>query len=501
MFADPAVTSSRGRAITPPAVPTSGLTTSCRSWRLPRGSSNIFAPRVRNRFSSRQDDSRRRAEFDAREPRRNHASPWDVRVGDSCRAPRENALRCRPPLEEGELARVAHSIGRYPPAAGPESADEIADVSESGTPLTVSLRDFLNEIPAAAPSLVGDGIIPRAGFAVLAGESGLGKTALAVHLSLCLASGHPFLSLDSPSPSTVLFVEAEGNRDSFRARVATAVANLGFGENLPTHFSARNSGEGFSPSDQRLTATIGRLRPALVVLDTVWAVAEGLDENSASSWREKVFAPLKNLVDRFGCSFLLIHHFSKPSELRHAVDRVRGSGALRAFADCLMTLERPRSSGKTDRLLCFLKIRGPEREPLSVTFNVQRAVFTPSDGFTFTPDARLLAIQGFVAAGIVRTGEILEAAKARFDIAKTQAESLLSKAFDAGLIRKVRKGEYRLPNDPPHPSVPPPMYIGGGEPREDARPPEILKPGKTGDSGESWWSDLLAAPLQPGCVE
>ena len=130
-------------------LPTSGLTTSCRSWRLHRVAPRTSSLReFRNRFSSRQDDSRRRAEFDA------SRASQEPCVAVGCQSQgilaalqEENALRCRPPLEEGELARVAHSIGRYPPAAGPESADEIADVSESGTPLTVSLRDSLDRDP------------------------------------------------------------------------------------------------------------------------------------------------------------------------------------------------------------------------------------------------------------------------------------------------------------------------------------------------------------------
>jgi hypothetical protein len=81
---------------------------------------------------------------------------------------------------------------------------------------------------------------------------------------------------------------------------------------------------------RRLEGFIASVRPKLVVLDPLYSMVDGKDHMVGAAVQMKV---LKGLRDRYGCSFVIVHHTSKSKFL--TLDRERGHGSqfLNAFVE------------------------------------------------------------------------------------------------------------------------------------------------------------------------
>ncbi len=242
------------------------------------------------------------------------------------------------------------------------------------------LAEFLAETPNPAPSLLGEGLIPKGGIVLLSGEGGVGKSTLAVQLALSLGAvsdasdAHAdFLGFRISEPARVLYVQREGNRHSFRARLAVAAASLGAGAAL-LDVSA--------PPDSRrisdwtsLQAEIELKASDLAVIDTISRFAL-FDENSSKDWKEKVFLPAEAVAQATGCAILFIHHWGKPADNRDGRHRTRGTSAM--VDDCDSAIRLSRGPDPDLRRVEFDKVRcGAEPDPVVCRSDRERAIFVP----------------------------------------------------------------------------------------------------------------------------
>jgi RecA-family ATPase len=279
-------------------------------------------------------------------------------------------------IENGTPAHAAE-------AAIEEALSRALDVEPART---VPAWAFGTEPRIDEPALWGTSespIVVHEGISVLAGEGGVGKTALAVNLAICLASGRPvsrsFAGIEVPNPAPVLYLTAEGNRDVFRARfMAAAEALLGGDfdpmlgypfEQLALFFAAR----GATLEIPTLAALLDEIRPQLVILDTVGLFHDG-EENSASDWKRYVVKPLRALMSAYRTAFLLLHHQSKPTEGREDRHRTRGTSAIRDDADAHLILKESKND-PADRVLIFDKLRGAPRGDVVLRYDAPRAMF------------------------------------------------------------------------------------------------------------------------------
>jgi hypothetical protein len=133
-------------------------------------------------------------------------------------------------LTEGERAQgrrilmqsAAAAAAVVPTVANAGDGDATADISEGG-PFALPLDQFIAAESGAPAALIGDVddvILPRAGFLLLGGRGGRGKTTLSIEAALHLASGVEWLGLAVPQPLRVLILENEGPREPFRQKLA-----------------------------------------------------------------------------------------------------------------------------------------------------------------------------------------------------------------------------------------------------------------------------------------
>ena len=113
----------------------------------------------------------------------------------------------------------------------------------------------------------------------------------------------------------------------------------------------------------------------LIIADTLGYFFSG-DENSAKDFKNLVVRPLKDAARKYGVAFLIVHHFGKPSELKSAQHKTRGTSAMFGDFDLFLRLERDREDPAM-RVLFFDKIKdAPERQPLLLRFDKESGVFS-----------------------------------------------------------------------------------------------------------------------------
>lgn len=200
------------------------------------------------------------------------------------------------------------------------------------------------------------GLLPERSMAVLAGDTMMGKTFVAIDMAMRLVHGKPCFER-KVQPCSVVYLCGEGQYGlSARLRAWRKEHNVTKAESEGRYCLISNRIPELSPE------TVGQLRhlmedvkqakghsPGLVVVDTLSQALEG-DENKAEV-TAPVFRALAHLRDEYGCSILVIHHTQKrDSELLYARDgtskwfpihlnNVRGSGAITRNVDTVLGIQ------------------------------------------------------------------------------------------------------------------------------------------------------------------
>ncbi|NRD25542.1 AAA family ATPase [Frigoribacterium sp. VKM Ac-2836] len=212
----------------------------------------------------------------------------------------------------------------------------LKDAAETVYKAAMAGADELRLVPEAevlarpAPEWWVPDLIQKGTVAVLAGEAGIGKTFLTIHLSRCVAAGIPPFPNHKAMQGTVLYVAAEG-ASSFGARVR-AWDDYHHTSPAPGAVNYLESGVNLSDPESvtRLTELLDDLQPDLIILDTLSQLAAIENENDAAQMA-KVFRAAKLLRDRKeGSSVILVHHVNKGS------GGVRGSSVIRSNADTVI---------------------------------------------------------------------------------------------------------------------------------------------------------------------
>jgi hypothetical protein len=193
-----------------------------------------------------------------------------------------------------------------------------------------------------APDFLLDEMVPRGGFSVLYGPSGVGKSFLGIDWSMAVASGLAWYGQRSTA-GWVVYIAAEGS-----AGLGVRVRAWQEARGQPTVERIRFLPDAVNFLDpqqlNRACRTIAMLPepPALIVIDTMARTMVGGEENSAKDVGLFI-AAVDRLRRPHGAASLVIHHTGKSSEDE------RGSSALRGAADMMHALK---ADGASLRLEC-----------------------------------------------------------------------------------------------------------------------------------------------------
>jgi hypothetical protein len=326
--------------------------------------------------------------------------------------------RCEPPWEVDDLAVKVHNAfahGQNPPGtAAPEavfpddltpepSADVPPSHTKHGKPRRLELLTWnaIKDLPTPPPDWVWRPFLPRVAFAIVAAQSGHGKSLLGLQLAVATATGLPLFGLPTCGPSGVGVVALEDDRNVVIRRLQAVKDSYGL-DWTPEHDSlmasnlrimvrskaALGTGEAAAHTLAGLVDEIGEElattgRPALLILDTLNSM-NGADENSNDAVRELV-ATIFRLHDALGCTVVATHHLRKSGTGRNAptlgdrmdAELVRGASALVASARAVVQFgwitpkeaEKvglfPENADRRYAILCLSKINdGPRPSPV-----------------------------------------------------------------------------------------------------------------------------------------
>jgi archaellum biogenesis ATPase FlaH len=180
-------------------------------------------------------------------------------------------------------------------------------------------------------------LIGATSMAVLYGESGTGKTFLALHLALCIAAGAEFCKR-RVRRAGVIYIAAEAGK-SIENRVAAAKHVIEFPSAMP--FAAVETPLNLCAENADTVPLIAAIRAAnlgmpveLIVIDTLSRVMAGANENQP----DDMGAFVRN-IDRLraatGAAVLIVHHSGKD-----ASRGARGHSLLRAATDTEIEITR-----------------------------------------------------------------------------------------------------------------------------------------------------------------
>jgi len=194
-----------------------------------------------------------------------------------------------------------------------------------------TFSEYMREFSGAGTTWLVEDWLPAGGVGLVVAPPQTYKTWLLLDLALSVATGEPFLSrYPVHTPGPVLYVQAEDPPAVLADRLgALALAKLRRNrpfvggehidpEELDTPVVDRppavtlSSGEGLNlkaSGRANLRAQVERLRPALVILDPLYAFAGALD--GYYSEVPGFMAFLKQLRAEYGTSFLIAHHTKK----------------------------------------------------------------------------------------------------------------------------------------------------------------------------------------------
>jgi RecA/RadA recombinase len=323
--------------------------------------------------------------------------------------------------------------------------------------------------PYEPPSFLVAPIIPTAGaIVVLTGDTGSGKTALLLHICICVALGLPVAGRFEVSENArpVLYVNGEMSTEVLRMYLHQALAGLGLTQIPHGRFLFEGSDAvatlRFSDPDTRrvLEGLLTEKQPGLVVIDTQRAIM-GIDEKDAGEVRD-AYTYLRNLANEHSTTFGVAHHVRKIGDVSNSArERVSGSRDILAAADVHLAL-RSRDSSPVHGLHLG-KTRFPVDDIAAGTEWPLEAKLLPA----LTPSGPLRSV--FIAAPHANSDEVrdkLEDAKAQIlatlDIegpmtlealdaekgSRKRAYETLKKAGDIVVCGKDgRKTLYGLPDD------------------------------------------------------
>lgn len=251
--------------------------------------------------------------------------------------------RCEEPLPERELQTIARSAQRWP--QNPQLV--ISSNGHKWGPLGSGYQDppvalEISALPEPEPrGWVVPDLLPEGAVSILFGDDGTGKSIVATHLALCVATGRPFL--DRPvRGGKVLFVDTEFDESEFVRRVYRLARGMGLEGPPPGLWYYRTRYSLTSPGGQNDIATlVERHRPDLVIVDSITLGSLDVDLKEAHS-----AAALMEFLGRLSVTVLAIDHIPKPppgTSLAYA--RPWGSFAKRARARHALLLTAAEGGG------------------------------------------------------------------------------------------------------------------------------------------------------------
>ncbi len=247
----------------------------------------------------------------------------------------ENTARCRPPLEDRDLAGIAHSVARYEPAVVPATIpSSVEEHIEAPVEFLVDGAEFTLTDHPLPQCLIGS---PDHGAVCVANELAWWhgsprswKSWCAGLAAIAVATGEPFLGHFPTHQGRVVMVQEEGSRGTWARRLRLCASACGIElEDLRGRLLT-DASQGFRLDDPGWLEALGHrceeFRPDLIIIDPL-AATHAADENSATEMAQ-VIRVLQGLRRTYEAAVVVIHHDRKGPSPGRRSEGMRGSSAI-----------------------------------------------------------------------------------------------------------------------------------------------------------------------------
>jgi RecA-family ATPase len=290
----------------------------------------------------------------------------------------------RPPLPDDEVKATVANISR----GEARKAGAVASFAEAQLPRPNSEFVFEGDAAINPPKMLIKKLLPASGIAFIGGQSGAGKTFIAVALGVALAAGKEFFKYRVLEPVGVAYIAAEGS-GMFAARVAAAKLAAGIKEPLPFAWTEsvptlQTQGElatfisQLKAVDQQMLQRYG-LPLGAIFIDTVAACFSVQDEN-ANAEVAGVCRLMRQIGQSVGAVIIPVHHYGKD-----AGTGLRGASAWHAAADVVVsvTADIDIDGRVSNRALAIAKARDEEQGPVAAFLLERVKLGIDADGEEF----------------------------------------------------------------------------------------------------------------------
>jgi hypothetical protein len=191
--------------------------------------------------------------------------------------------------------------------------------------------------PLRAPRWIIKDVLPESGIGFIGGQSGAGKSFLAVDLALAIATGEGASFFGKPvrRRAGVAIIAAEGAA-GMPSRIEAARGHRNAAKGLPIAFAASSGDLMQAGAIESLIAQLRDVglrfeaegsRLGVVIIDTL-AAAFGLKDENSNAEAAQVMRALQSVATELNVIVIAVHHYGKSAETG-----LRGASAFRAGAD------------------------------------------------------------------------------------------------------------------------------------------------------------------------
>ena len=359
----------------------------------------------------------------------------------------------------GVIPGPAAKEGGGHPVAADAIARAMASTSVPFKPTGATFREIMRtEYPD--PRWAVEGILSE-GLNLLAGKPKLGKSWFALSLGLTVAGGGVALGGIAVSQGPVLYLALEDRFRRIKKRGQMLLDGLRIDppDDLMVYTEWPKLDHGGLDlicrwiEEQGFTGEAGNrvANGRLIVID-VWAKFRPAATSSRASAYDVDYghmAALKNVLDHYGCSALVLHHTRK-AIATDAMDEVSGTTGLGGAADGVLILSRARvQDGDEMEAELLIMSRDAEEKKLALTVDKKNWSWTSHGS---AAERQLGKLSGAILdvlrsnAGLVLSIQsIMDALRLGEPVSKNTLRQTLVRLADNDKIERVKDGHYRVP--------------------------------------------------------
>lgn len=308
-----------------------------------------------------------------------------------------------------------------------------------------------NHIP-----IIDSGILPYNAHALIAGESGVGKSLLRDEIAIHIAMGWDWMGFKIPRARSVAIIQYENSEHTENFRIQRMLKGLG------TTIRAVGDRIKFAKRDERFNLSLKGDRVKLmqrvkdlgceVIIYDCLSNLHTSNENDNIKMRE-VLDIFTDINAQLKTSCIVIHHFGKPGENpRENQYRVRGAISIMDWAYTVITMTRKPHEEKTLRKIEFVKVRdAKEPKPFYIERDEETFLSKFYDEDSLVPPNLIYTILDDQFNGAVdKQKDLINAIMERTRCAEKTAKRGIKKAVEMKNIyeyqvEKSRAKGYRIP--------------------------------------------------------